>query len=73
MVACAASQARVEVDEQRVARDLEASHQVRLQAVGLPVTHHGAGTDLDELEDIVGLYMAPPEQGDVPESVERVS
>ena len=34
------------LDELRVARDLEATHQVRLQAVGLPVAHHGAGADL---------------------------
>jgi hypothetical protein len=29
----------------RVTRDLEAARQVGLQAVGLPVTHHRAGTD----------------------------
>jgi len=34
------------LDELRVARDLEAAHQVRLQSVGLPVPHHGAGADL---------------------------
>ena len=31
------------LDELRVARDLEAAHQVGLQAVGLPVPHDGAG------------------------------
>ena len=34
------------LDELRVARDLEAAHEVGLQAVGLPVAHHGAGADL---------------------------
>lgn len=32
-------------NELRVTRDLEASHDVRLQAIGLPVPHHGAGAD----------------------------
>ena len=34
------------LDKVRVTRDFEAAHEVGLQAVGLPVAHHGAGADL---------------------------
>jgi hypothetical protein len=44
------------LDEQRIARDLEAAHQVRLQAIGLPMAHHRTGTDL---QDSSHLARAP--------------
>ena len=37
------------LSELRIARDLEAAHDVWLQAVGLPMAHDGAGADAQEL------------------------
>ena len=34
------------LDELGITRDLEATHQVRLEAIGLPVAHHAARADL---------------------------
>ena len=44
------------LSELRIARDLEAAHDVWLQAVGLPMAHDGAGADA---QDLTHLARAP--------------